>query len=49
MRRVLFRSFEIVLSVAVGALAFFLVVYDSVVDGIADMRRRRTWREGSRR
>lgn len=49
MRRVLFRSFEIVLSVAVGPLAFVLVIYDGIADGIADMRRRRTWRKGSRR
>ena len=38
MRRVLYLGFEIVLSVAVGPLAFVLVIYDSVVDGIADMR-----------
>ena len=48
MRRVLFRSFEIVLSVAVGALAFVLVIYDSVADGIANLRRRRALRKGSR-
>ena len=49
MRRVLYRGFESVLAVAVGALAFALVIYDSVADGIADMRRRRAWRKGSRR
>lgn len=49
MRRVLYRGFESVLAVAVGPLAFVLVICESVADHIADMRRRRAWRKGSRR
>ena len=46
MRRILSSGFETVLTVAVAPLAFALVIYDSVADRIADMRRRRAWRKG---